>query len=119
MNRLTGYALMTAAGIAVGAGFALPYAAHADMVQKIGPGEGEVAIIAWPGYIERGETDKAYDWVSNFEKETGCKVSVKLAGSSDEMVSLMNAGGYDLVTASGDATIRLIRGGTVQEVTRR
>jgi putative spermidine/putrescine transport system substrate-binding protein len=111
MNRFTRLALMTAAGIGVGAAFA-----QADMLQKVGPGEGEVAIVAWPGYIERGESDKAYDWVTNFEKETGCKVSVKIAGSSDEMVSLMNAGGYDLVTASGDATIRLIRGGTVQEI---
>jgi len=32
------------------------------------------------------------------------------------MVSLMTQGGYDLVTASGDASLRLIRGGTVQPV---
>ena len=24
--------------------------------------EGQVDIVAWAGYIERGETDKAYDW---------------------------------------------------------
>src|SRR5690348_5693385 len=78
--------------------------------------EGQVDIIAWAGYIERGETDKAYDWVSQFEKDTGCKVNVKTAGTSDEMVSLMTQGGYDLVTASGDASLRLIRGGTVQAV---
>ena len=51
-----------------------------------------------------------------FEQETGCKVNVKTAGTSDEMVALMNQGGYDLVTASGDASLRLIRGGTVQPV---
>jgi putative spermidine/putrescine transport system substrate-binding protein len=102
---------MTAAGIAVGAAFA-----QADMLQKVGAGEGEVSIIAWTGYIENGSNDKNYDWVTPFEKATGCKVSVKIAGTSDEMVSLMNGGGYDLVTASGDATIRLIRGGTVQEI---
>jgi putative spermidine/putrescine transport system substrate-binding protein len=78
--------------------------------------EGQVDIVAWPGYIERGETDKAYDWVTQFEKDTGCKVNVKTAGTSDEMVSLMTQGGYDLVTASGDASARLIRGGTVQPV---
>lgn len=78
--------------------------------------EGQVDIVAWPGYIERGETDKAYDWVTKFEGETGCKVNVKTAGTSDEMVSLMTQGGYDLVTASGDASLRLIRGGTVQPV---
>jgi putative spermidine/putrescine transport system substrate-binding protein len=78
--------------------------------------EGQLHIVAWPGYIERGETDKSYDWVKQFESETGCKVNVKTAGTSDEMVSLMTQGGYDLVTASGDASLRLIRGGTVQPV---
>jgi len=77
---------------------------------------GQVDIVAWAGYIERGETDKAYDWVTQFEQDTGCKVNVKVAGTSDEMVSLMTQGGYDLVTASGDASLRLIRGGTVQPV---
>lgn len=73
-------------------------------------------IVAWPGYIERGESDKAYDWVTGFEKETGCKVSVKTAATSDEMVSLMTKGGYDLVTASGDASLRLIVGKRVQPI---
>ncbi len=64
----------------------------------------------WPGYIERGANDPAYDWVTAFEKETGCKVNVKDAATSDEMVQLMNSGGFDLVTASGDASLRLIYG---------
>jgi len=78
--------------------------------------EGEVAIVAWPGYIERGANDPAYDWVTAFETETGCKVTVKDAATSDEMVQLINGGGYDLVTASGDASLRLIMGGSVQEI---
>ena len=84
--------------------------------QAIGPGEGALEILAWPGYIERGASDKAYDWVTPFEKATGCKVSVKTAGTSDEMVTLMNQGTYDLVTASGDASLRLIHGKRVQEI---
>jgi putative spermidine/putrescine transport system substrate-binding protein len=78
--------------------------------------EGELDVIAWPGYIERGETDKAYDWVTPFEKATGCKVNVKTAATSDEMVALMNQGGYDLVTASGDASLRLVAAKKVQPV---
>src|SRR4249919_2672887 len=78
--------------------------------------EGQLDIIACPGYIERGESDKNYDWVTGFEKNTGCKVNVKVAGTSDEMVSLMNQGGYDLVTASGDASLRLVAGGKVQAI---
>ncbi len=85
-------------------------------IQRIGPGEGAVSIVAWAGYIERGDTDKTYDWVTGFERETGCRVSVKTAATSDEMVALMNEGGFDLVTASGDASLRLVSGGRVQEI---
>jgi putative spermidine/putrescine transport system substrate-binding protein len=77
---------------------------------------GRLSIVAWPGYIERGDTDKAYNWVTEFEEATGCKVTVKTAGTSDEMVSLMNQGSYDLVTASGDASLRLIAGKKVQAI---
>ena len=90
--------------------------ALADMPKSVGEGEGQVDIVAWPGYIERGETDKAYDWVTAFEKETGCKVNIKTAATSDEMVTLMNQGGFDLVTASGDASLRLVAGKKVQPV---
>ncbi len=90
--------------------------AQAEPLQAIGAGEGFVDIVAWPGYIERGDTDKAYDWVTGFEKKTGCKVRVKTANTSDEMVALMNEGGFDLVTASGDASLRLVAGKRVQEI---
>jgi len=91
-------------------------AVHAAPPKPLGKPEGKLSIIAWPGYIERGETDKNYDWVTSFEKETGCKVTVKTAATSDEMVALMNQGGYDLVTASGDASLRLVHGKKVQEI---
>jgi putative spermidine/putrescine transport system substrate-binding protein len=78
--------------------------------------EGRLNIVAWPGYIERGATDKRYDWVTSFEQDTGCKIEVKTAGTSDQMVALLEQGGYDLVTASGDASLRLIRSGLVQPV---
>ena len=87
-----------------------------EALKQLGKGEGELSIFAWAGYIERGDTDKAYDWVTGFEKETGCKVSVKTAATSDEMVALMNEGGFDLVTASGDASLRLVAGKRVQPI---
>ncbi len=85
-------------------------------MKAIGKGEGAVDIVAWPGYIERGDTDKKFDWVTDFEKRTQCKVRVKTAATSDEMVALMNEGGFDLVTASGDASLRLIAGKVVREI---
>lgn len=87
-----------------------------EALTAIGAGEGELSIVAWPGYIERGESDAAYDWVTSFEKASGCKVSIKTAATSDEMVTLMNQGGFDLVTASGDASLRLVAGKKVQPV---
>ena len=89
--------------------------AFAQMTE-IGAGEGALNIVAWAGYVERGETDPAFDWVTKFEANTGCKVSVKVAATSDEMVALMNEGGFDLVTASGDASLRLVAGGRIQPV---
>lgn len=79
-------------------------------------GEGTVSIVAWPGYIERGDTDPAFDWVTSFEEETGCMVEIKTAATSDEMVALMSEGNFDLVTASGDASLRLIAADLVQEL---
>ncbi len=86
------------------------------MKTSIGNGEGEVDIISWAGYIERGENDPNYDWVTQFENQTQCKVQNKVAATSDEMVTLMNQGGFDLVTASGDASNRLIAAGKVQPI---
>jgi putative spermidine/putrescine transport system substrate-binding protein len=85
-------------------------------VTALGEPEGQVNIVAWPGYIERGESDKAFDWVTKFEQSSGCKVNVKTANTSDEMVALMNEGGFDLVTASGDASLRLVAGDRVQPI---
>jgi putative spermidine/putrescine transport system substrate-binding protein len=78
--------------------------------------EGRLDILAWNGYLERGESDKNYDWVTPFEQSTGCKVNAITADTSDQMVKRMTAGGPDLVTASGDASVRLIRLGLVQAV---
>ncbi len=85
-------------------------------VQALGEPEGELNIVAWPGFIERGQTMEAFDWVTSFEEATGCQVKVKTANTSDEMVALMNEGRFDLVTASGDASLRLVAGNRVQPI---
>lgn len=102
------FALIFLTGLTVQAG--------AGSLQKIGELEKVLDIVAWPGYLERGDTDPAYDWITAFEEKFNCKVRVKTAGTSDEMVALMNEGGFDLVTASGDASLRLIAGKRVQEI---
>jgi len=83
---------------------------------KIGKGEGALNIIAWAGYAENGSNDPKVNWVGPFEQQTGCKVNVKIGNTSDEMVQLMKTGEYDGVSASGNATLRLIYGGDVSPV---
>jgi len=73
---------------------------------------GTLKMVAWEGYLEPL-------WVKPFEKQSGCTIKPKYAGSSDEMVTLMRSGGgtqYDMVSASGDASLRLIYGKDVQPV---
>ncbi|HEY8738602.1 MAG TPA: ABC transporter substrate-binding protein [Candidatus Dormibacteraeota bacterium] len=85
----------------------------------IGSGEGTLNLVAWTGYVESGKTDPKVDWVTPFTTATGCKINVKFADTSDEMVTLMRQGGgklWDGVSASGDATNRLIAHGDVAEV---
>jgi putative spermidine/putrescine transport system substrate-binding protein len=82
----------------------------------VGDGEGALSILAWPGYAEDGSTSPDADWVTPFEEATGCQAEVKVFGTSDEAVKLMQGGGYDVVSASGDASLRLIYGDNVQPV---
>ncbi len=108
----------TAAPGTAGPATAAPTAA-ADMgIDTIGAGEGELNLIVWPGYAESGANVPEYDWVHPFETKTGCKVkTIKEAGASDEMVTLIRQGGqYDGLSASGDATVRLIKDGLVAAV---
>jgi putative spermidine/putrescine transport system substrate-binding protein len=89
---------------------------NVPMQQSLGAGEGQVNLVAWAGYVENGSTDPKVNWVTPFQQATGCKVNVKVAGTSDEMVQLMRSGQYDGVSASGDATLRLIAAGDVAPV---
>jgi putative spermidine/putrescine transport system substrate-binding protein len=80
-----------------------------EALQKVGPGEGSLNLISWAGYVEP-------EWTKPFEAKTGCKVSDKEAGTSDEMVELMKTGQYDGVSASGNATARLVAANLVDPV---
>jgi len=92
-----------------------PPTATMKPLDKIGAGEGQLNLIAWEGY-----TDDS--WVKDFQNATHCQVNAKYAGSSDEMVSLMTDGGggqWDMVSASGDADLRLIYGGDVRPMNEK
>jgi putative spermidine/putrescine transport system substrate-binding protein len=100
-------------GSASGGAPALP---TVPMQKSLGQGEGQLNLVNWAGYAEDGTNDPGVDWVHPFEKATGCTVNEKIGNTSDEMVQLMKTGQYDGVSASGDATLRLIYGGLVAPV---
>ncbi|MCU1379559.1 MAG: extracellular solute-binding protein family 1 [Acidimicrobiales bacterium] len=79
--------------------------------KQIGAGEGAVSILAWPYYAEDGTQDPNYDWVSKFETDTGCQARVKYFGTSDEAFTLFGTGDYDVVSASGDSSLRSVASG--------
>jgi putative spermidine/putrescine transport system substrate-binding protein len=86
------------------------------MASEIGAGEGQINILAWPGYAEDGSTAKKVDWVTPFEQATGCKANVQIANTSDEMFEKMGTGQFDVVSASGDSSLRMIYAGKVAPV---
>src|SRR3984893_9497652 len=101
----------TSGGGSATGGLAPPEASK-PVPTSVGKTEGKLNLIAWEGYAQP-------QWVKPFEQATGCQVSTKYGGSSSEMVSLMANGGggqYDLVSASGDADLRLIYGGDVKPI---
>ena len=92
-----------------------PPTATLKPLDKVGAGEGQLNLIAWEGYVDDS-------WAKPFTQQTGCVISSKYAGSSDEMVSLMKNGGggqYDMVSASGDADLRLIYSGDVRPMNEK
>ena len=97
-------------------GSAAPAARRRGYAGPVGAGRGQLSVLAWPGYAEDGSTDPTVDWVTPFEQATGCQVTVKTFATSAEAVQLFSTGEYDVVSASGDASLRLVYGDRVQPV---
>ncbi len=113
MTIAASLALVAAACTTGGGGTPAP-----SLPTSIGDGEGQLTVLAWPGYVEDGSTSPDVDWVTPFEQETGCQVTVQVFGTSDEAFTLFQTSPeqYDVLSASGDASLRLVAGGFVQPV---
>ena len=112
MKRVRLVHVLIAAGVVAVAVPAAGVTKSQALPTSVGKGEGKLTLVAWEGYTEK-------QWVAPFEKATGCDVTSKYAGSSNDMFNLMTSGGggqYDMVSASGDASLRLIYAGAVAEV---
>jgi putative spermidine/putrescine transport system substrate-binding protein len=103
---LLGLACLLVALVLPAEGLTRPSAA--PLPDSVGKGEGELSLLALPGY-----TDKK--WLTPFERKTGCTVSVRTSSLADEITTVMTSGGtgIDVVSAPGDAAQRLIAAGDV------
>ena len=111
-----GLALASAALLLTACGTSGGTTSENKAATELGDNEATVSILAWPGYVEDGSNDPSVDWVSAFEDQTGCAVTSKTYGTSDEAFNLMKTGEYDVVAASGDASLRLVAAGDVAPV---
>ena len=78
-----------------------------EEIQELAREEGQVNIVQWPLYAQL---------VKEFTAATGCQVTLKDAGTSDDMITFMGTGEYDGVVASGNATVRLMTTGEVAPI---
>ncbi len=123
MKRLKGVTLMAVLALLVAAcggstgESAVPSGDEkpAGWLEALGAGEGQLNLIIWPGYAERGEYE-GFNWVDPFEAETGCKVNVTAMTDSNNGVQLLQSGQYDGGSFSGDASVRLMTAGDVAPI---
>jgi putative spermidine/putrescine transport system substrate-binding protein len=78
-----------------------------EEIQSLAREEGEVNVVQWAGYAQLTE---------EFKAATGCTVNTKDGASSDDMISLLQTGAYDGVSASGNASVRLMTTGEVAPI---
>ena len=73
-----------------------------DEIQEQAQEEGQVNLVQWAGYNALAK---------EFTAATGCKVNTKDGASSDDMIDQIATGAYDGVSASGNASVRLMEKG--------
>jgi putative spermidine/putrescine transport system substrate-binding protein len=78
-----------------------------EEIQELAREEGQVNLVQWPQYATL---------VEEFTAATGCTVKTKDAGTGDDMISLIQSGEYDGVSASGHTSVRLMAAGDVAPV---
>jgi putative spermidine/putrescine transport system substrate-binding protein len=80
-----------------------------DDIKQKARDEGQVNLVIWSGYADPA-------WAKPFTEQTGCAVKTKDGASSDDMIDLLSSGQYDGVSASGNASVRLMARGDVAPI---
>jgi putative spermidine/putrescine transport system substrate-binding protein len=78
-------------------------------LQKLGKGEGELNLIAPAAFV-------LPPWSDEFERNTGCTIDNRTAGTVGEIAQMMRSGRYDGIAAPSEVSGRLVDEGTVAPV---
>ncbi|WP_131740432.1 extracellular solute-binding protein [Actinomadura roseirufa] len=109
MTALAVAAVTVAAGLAACSDDERPVGT-VQVASTLGPGEGSLNLVALPGTLESGGSDPRVDWVTPFQKRTGCKIDWKVARTPREAGDLMHDRNrrYDGVAAPPEVAGQLI-----------
>src|SRR5271166_3770308 len=95
-----------------------PAAASPDSSTSGVPSRGVVRLVVPDGPVQNGNVDPKADWVSGFEKRTGCQIELKYASTDAQAVVDITRGVgrsyYDGVLASPEVAGQLIKARAVQ-----
>lgn len=88
----------------------------AQAQHSVGPGEGALRLLGLPGFVENGSPDPRVNWVTSFERRTGCLVTYTEVTNVGLIPSMFQRGGqegYDGVVAPPTVTSQLIAAGLI------
>ncbi|MEO5873576.1 MAG: extracellular solute-binding protein [Streptosporangiaceae bacterium] len=88
-------------------------------VASQGAGEGALSLVSMSGNLEEGATDPRVDWVTPFERATGCQVTLRQAYSGQQVYDRLADGGVDGGLVPPEVADRLIRENHVAPVNTR
>jgi len=90
----------------------------ASATATVGKPEGQLSLVSLGGQVENGQT-KGVDWVTPFERASGCQVSNHVIANGGEAIRLLGSGKIDGVSALGTVAVPLIANGMVQPLQRK
>jgi hypothetical protein len=71
----------------------------------------QVRLLAPPGYVEDGSTLPKSDWVTPFERRTGCEVDARVYDDNEDVVAIARRRDIDAVAGSDEILAELRREG--------
>ncbi|QYC39476.1 spermidine/putrescine ABC transporter periplasmic substrate-binding protein [Nonomuraea coxensis DSM 45129] len=117
MHRRRTYALALAtAALVAGTGAASPSPSPTPTA-SVTQSDGTLQILTYRGFAEYGGVSPRFNWVGDFEKETGCRIAkLDTVQTAEDMAAQVRSRPYDLISAGPALAGSLIAAKQVQPV---